>query len=98
MNTGLNGKRGNIYKNKFFSFLGLAIVKQTSLFYQVLPAVRLCYPELLSPPARTHSGQPESSAAKLYCLLLRKTPNWENGAAYIALSVTFQHLMWRDSS
>jgi hypothetical protein len=27
-----------------------------------------------------------------------KTPNWENGAAYIARSVTFQHLMWRDSS
>jgi hypothetical protein len=55
-------------------------------------------PELLSPPARTHSGQPESSAAKLYCLLLRKTPNPENGAAYIARSVTFQHLMWHDSS
>jgi hypothetical protein len=36
---------------------------------------------------------------KLYCLLLRrKTPNPENGAAYIARSVTFQHLMWRDSS
>jgi hypothetical protein len=29
---------------------------------------------------------------KLYCLLLRKTPNQENGAAYIARSVTFQHL------
>ena len=27
-----------------------------------------------------------------------KTPNRENGAAYIARSVTFQHLMWRDSS
>ena len=25
-------------------------------------------PELLSPPARTHSGQPESSAAKLLLL------------------------------
>jgi hypothetical protein len=36
---------------------------------------------------------------KLYCLLLRrKTPNPENGAAYIARSVTFQHLMWHDSS
>jgi hypothetical protein len=36
---------------------------------------------------------------KLYYLLLRrKTPNPENGAAYIARSVTFQHLMWRDSS
>jgi hypothetical protein len=50
------------------------------------------------PPARTHSGQPESSAAKLYCLLLRKTPTPENGVAYITRSVTFQHLMWRDSS
>jgi hypothetical protein len=27
-----------------------------------------------------------------------KTQNRENGAAYIARSVTFQHLMWRDSS
>jgi hypothetical protein len=27
-----------------------------------------------------------------------KTPNRENGTAYIAHSVTFQHLMWRDSS
>ena len=27
-----------------------------------------------------------------------KTPNRENGAAYIARSVTFQHLMWRDST
>ena len=52
----------------------------------------------LSPLARTHSGQLESSAAKLYWLLLRKTPNWENGSAYIACSMTFQHLMWRDSS
>jgi hypothetical protein len=57
------------------------------------------YPELLSLPARTHSGQPEASAAKLYCLLLRrKTPNPENGTAYIARSVTFQHLMWHDST
>ena len=60
--------------------------------------VIMMFPELLSPPARTHSGQPESSVAKLYCLLLWKTLNWENGAAYIARSVTFQHLMWRDSS
>ena len=30
-------------------------------------------PELLSLPARTHSGQPESSAAKsFYCLLIRR--------------------------
>jgi hypothetical protein len=27
-----------------------------------------------------------------------KNPNRENDAAYIARSVTFQHLMWRDSS
>jgi hypothetical protein len=27
-----------------------------------------------------------------------KTPNRENGAAYIARSVIFQHLMWHDSS
>jgi hypothetical protein len=28
----------------------------------------------------------------------RKTLNRENGAAYIARSMTFQHLMWHDSS
>jgi hypothetical protein len=28
----------------------------------------------------------------------RKTPNWENGATFIAHSVTFQLLIWRDSS
>jgi hypothetical protein len=28
----------------------------------------------------------------------RKTLNRENGIAYIARSVTFQHLIWRDSS
>ena len=33
-----------------------------------------------------------------YCFNIRKTPNPENGAAYIACSVTFQHLMWRDST
>ena len=34
-----------------------------------------------------------------YCLLIRREdPNWENGAAYIARSMTFQHLMWRDVS
>jgi hypothetical protein len=31
-------------------------------------------------------------------LLLRKIPNQENGAAFITCSVTFQHLIWRDSS
>jgi hypothetical protein len=35
---------------------------------------------------------------ELYCLFLRKTPNRENGAAFITPSVTFQHLIWRDSS
>jgi hypothetical protein len=28
----------------------------------------------------------------------RKTQNRENGAAYIARRVTFQHLIWRDST
>jgi hypothetical protein len=57
-------------------------------------------PELLSPPARTHSGQLESSAAKGFIAYFSggRPPNPENGAAYIACSVTFQHLMWRDSS
>ena len=35
---------------------------------------------------------------ELYCLLLRKIPNRENGAAFITRSVTFQHLIWHDSS
>jgi hypothetical protein len=49
--------------------------------------VRGEYPELLSPPARTHSGQPESSAAKAFIASSRgKTPIPENGVAYIALS------------
>jgi hypothetical protein len=58
------------------------------------------YPELLSLPARTCSGQPESSAEKLLLLTYQegRPPNQENGAAYIARSVSFQHLMWRDSS
>jgi hypothetical protein len=34
-----------------------------------------------------------------YCLLIRrKTLNQENGAAYRARSVMFQHLMWHDNS
>ena len=32
-------------------------------------------PELLSPQARTHSGQPESSAAKLLLLLSQEDPD-----------------------
>lgn len=35
---------------------------------------------------------------ELYCLLLRKILNRENGTAFITRSVTFQHLIWRDSS
>ena len=55
--------------------------------------------ELFSPPARTHSGQPESSEAKLLLLTYQEgRPQPENGAAYIACSVMFQHLMWYDSS
>jgi hypothetical protein len=63
-------------------------------------AKALLLPELLSPLARTHSGQLESSAAKLLLLTYQegRPPNRENGAVYIAHSVTFQHLMWHDSS
>jgi hypothetical protein len=49
-------------------------------------------------PARIHSDNRILLQQSFYCLLLRKTPNPENGAAYIARSVTFQHLMWRDST
>ena len=57
------------------------------------------YPELLSPQARTHSGQLESSVAKSFIAYLSgvKTLNRENDTAYIDRNVTFQHLMWRDS-
>jgi hypothetical protein len=33
-----------------------------------------------------------------YCFNIRKTLNPENGATYIDRSVTFQHLMWCDST
>jgi hypothetical protein len=49
-------------------------------------------------PARIHSDKRILLRQSFYCLLLRKTPNPENGAAYVARSVTFQHLMWRDST
>jgi hypothetical protein len=35
----------------------------------------ILYPELLSPPARTHSGQSESSAAKALLLLHKEDPD-----------------------
>jgi hypothetical protein len=44
-------------------FLILAIVSGVRWNLRVV-----LYPELLSPPARTHSGQPESSVAKLLLL------------------------------
>jgi hypothetical protein len=44
-------------------------------------------------PARIHSDNRILLWQSFYCLLLRNTPNPENGAAYIAHSVTFQHLM-----
>jgi hypothetical protein len=41
----------------------------------------------------------ESSVAKALLLTSSGRPrNWENGATFIARSVTFQHLIWRDSS
>jgi hypothetical protein len=36
--------------------------------------------------------------AKLLLLQHKEDPNPENGAAYIARSMTVQHLMWRDST
>lgn len=49
-------------------------------------------------PARIHLDNRILLRQSFYCFNIRKTPNPENGAAYIARSVTFQHLMWRDSS
>jgi hypothetical protein len=51
------------------------------------------------------AGQNELRTTGIFCgkafiayLSGGKTPNQENGTTYIARSVTFQHLMWRDSS
>lgn len=45
------------------------------------------YPELLSLPARTRSGQPESLWQKLYCLLLQeqeeKRSEWQNPVPFM---------------
>ena len=59
----------------------------------------------LSSRAFVPAGKNTLRTAGIFCgkafiayLSGRKTPNRENGAAYIARSMTFQHLMWRDSS
>jgi hypothetical protein len=49
-------------------------------------------------PERIHSDNRILLQQSFYCFNIRKTPNLENGAAYIAHSMTFQHLMWRDST
>jgi hypothetical protein len=55
---------------------------------------------LLRPTRRARKTQ----QTRIFCgksfiaYLFRKTLNRENGIAYIARSVTFQHLIWRDSS
>jgi hypothetical protein len=68
-------------------------------FFLVWPPVMVYIPSFC-PRQQEHTRDNRNLLLqKLYCLLLRrKTPNPENGAAYIARSVTFQHLMWRDSS
>ena len=56
--------------NSYFLFMSHYSVSTThkiifTQFFSLLSIfIMLSYPELLSPPARTHSGQPESSAAK----------------------------------
>ena len=49
-------------------------------------------------PAKINSDNRILLRQSFYCFNIRKTPNPENGAAYIARSVTFQHLMCRDST
>jgi hypothetical protein len=55
--------------------------------------------------AFVHAGKNTLRTTGIFCgkafiayLSGGKTPNRENGAAYIACRVMFQHLMWRDSS
>jgi hypothetical protein len=52
----------------------------------------MIYPELMSRQQNT-LGQPDSSAAKLYCFIRRKTQNPENGAAYIGLGEVCLYLI-----
>jgi hypothetical protein len=55
---------------------------------------------LLRPTRRARKTQQTGifhSKSFIACFF-RKTPNRENGAVFIACSVTFQHLIWRDSS
>jgi len=44
------------------------ILRNLTIASRVGHSLLVTYPELLSPPARTHSGQLESSAAKLLLL------------------------------
>ena len=99
----VNSLKNNYLKQ--YKYVGLCIDKyiifarKLSHITQVITQWQIDYISWASiSPARIHSGQPESSEAKALLLLLRKTPNPENGAAYIARSVTFQHLIWRDST
>jgi hypothetical protein len=62
------------------------------------------FPGSSVPLIASHSTGKKDATTGIFCgksfiaYFFRKTPNRENGAAYIARSVTFQHLMWRDSS
>jgi hypothetical protein len=58
----------------------------------------LCLARASISPARIHSDNRILLQQSFYCFNIKKTTNSENGAAYIARSVTFQHLMWRDST
>ena len=66
-----------------------------------------CEPRMSPPVSRSFvpAGKNTLRTTGIFCskafiayLSGGKTPNRKNGAAYIARSVTFQHLMWRDSS
>jgi hypothetical protein len=58
------------------------------------------YPELYVPAGKNTLKTTGIFCGKAFIAYLSegKTPNRENGVAYIARSVTFQHLMWHDSS
>jgi hypothetical protein len=58
-----------------------------------------CWPVLCpTRPARKTQQTRIFRGKSFFAYFFRKTPNRENGAAFIARSVKFQHLLWRDSS
>jgi hypothetical protein len=103
----LNSNLGCFHNLAVFTKVAGSIAKQVSLicWHGVLQLTRRGRVDPLLSRAFVPSGKNTLRTTGIFCgkafiayFSGGKTPNWENGAAYIACSVTFQHLMWRDSS